>query len=567
MKTILSSTKRMSVSLSVFLLIALANAAAQEIDRVELDRSGSVSINFINYEGPHARIESRNSIRAIGYELGLAIRNGAKTAGDPRRYFVAHSVSPSRSSRLDADIFGLGVDAGVDHIRNLRLILQGYLEGAYGYSASDGALLARFITVYNAVYRGDLINFAGRYADSVVSGLTKEKVGLSIRFDEWPGRSSIVLPLATGVAGSLSAVDSSSIADRKVTEELRKDPDLGVDVRKEMVELKERESEEAAQTAAFQREAIAEEEAKLKAEKSALEAEKAAVEAGKAKAEADRKRLAETKQVLPAEKPAATDQKGATSVQGGTAAKAETQAESTQKEKALAAEEEALKQREKDLAAKEETLAAKKESIEEKKQEAAAMENLAEKKAEEAKEERSGIAQDQQSIIKKQEAEKTASAGIIAFRMTSAQSPLGSVVRLDPLTGKVLEVSPLDTVNARTVTVIEGSIVAVAGKAQGSGAIRLVSLDPETLEMAQQGEDDIHADSLLWVNGKDLYALTSSEGKLHLGRFDLDLKRAARSIVEIHPFASISFRGEALVTQRSDGSAAMLNPQDLTEKK
>jgi len=195
------------------------------------------------------------------------------------------------------------------------------------------------------------------------------------------------------------------------------------------------------------------------------------------------------------------------------------------------------------------------------------MENLAEKKAAEAKEERKEIAQDQQSIIKQQEAEKTAAAGIIAFRMTSAQSPLGSVVRLDPLTGKVLEVSPLDTVNARTVTVIEGSILAVAGKAQGAGAIRLVSLDPETLEMAQQGEDDIHADSLLWINGKDLYALTASEGKLYLGRFDLGLKRAARSTIELHPFASIAFRGDALVTQRSDGSAAMLNPQDLTEKK
>ena len=213
-------------------------------------------IEFINYEGPNSRIDTRAQIREIGYSLGLLIKDGQSRAGGIGRYFVVNSETGG--SGLDADIFGLGVDVGVVHIRNLRLILQGYLEGAYSYSEREAAVLAEYITIYNAVYRGDINFFDSRYNDPVMEHLNQERLGLSIRFDEWPGQTLMVIPLGSIRPGPLSSIDTSSLINNMVTELLREEPDMGLDTRIEMAELLDRQAEEAIRQAAVQWEAIIE---------------------------------------------------------------------------------------------------------------------------------------------------------------------------------------------------------------------------------------------------------------------------------------------------------------------
>ncbi|GAB1481364.1 P83/100 family protein [Treponema sp.] len=550
-------TVRQNASLFVLLFLGtlLTSAlGALEVDRIELEKSKAERVVFINYEGPHARIETLEDIRSIGLALGRAIKAGATRAGATNRYFAIHSVAGVAEGRLDADIFGLGVDAGVDHISNLRLILQGYLEGAYDYSAKDARLLSDFITIYNAVYRGNWDYFQSRYKNGVISQLSSDKAGLSLRFDEWPGRALIVIPLAIAKPGSLSALDTSPLTDKKVVDELRKDPAKGVETRKDMVDLKERESSAAKQSAELQKEAIVEEEAKLLAERAALEAEKTKL------AEKERADAARSKQESAAAVSAAKD---TASAQGP----AQSTTQSTAKTVASAAEDKAAKA---EIAAKEEKLAAKEEELAKKKEEAAASSDLAAKKEAEAKSERSDIAKDQQAIIaeeNKASAAKVKPVGTPAVRMIAPISPLGKLVLIDKANGTELKSSALDTLNVRSLVTLGDRIIAIAGKAVGNGAIRLVSIDPETLEMTKQGEDDIDAASLLWLKGNDLYAISSSGGKLYLSRFDQDLVRKARSAEAVHQFATPLFSGDTLSTQASDGSVLFLNAGDLRPKK
>uniref|UniRef100_A0A7C3EGT5 P83100 family protein n=1 Tax=Gracilinema caldarium TaxID=215591 RepID=A0A7C3EGT5_9SPIR len=535
--------------LTIFTVFAVVPSVfALEVDKAELESTRNSNILFINYEGPHARIETREDIRGIGYALGRAIKAGALRAGATNRYFAIHSVETNKT-QLDADIFGLGVDVGVDHIKNVRLILQGYLEGAYDYSPSDAALLAQFITIYNAVYRGNWDYFTTRYAPKVVSELTKEKAGLSIRFDEWPGKALILIPLATGKAGSLSAIDTSRITEKPVIEQLKKDENLGLDARKDMVDLKEREAQEAKQTAQVQKEAIAQEEARIAAEKAALEAEKAKLAEEKARAEQ-----------AEAEKAAAQKTAGtATAAAGGTQG-TEGAPEKAPTAQELAAKEEAIQTQEKAIAQKEEALQTQK-------QEAAAAEARAAQKEQEAKAERAEIAKDQQQVIKEQEAAKTDPEGILGISLLQNTNALGRLVLVNPTNGKALKQSTLNTVNSRAMIVLADKIIAIAGQAQGSGAVRLVQIDPKSLEMLKQGEVDIATSSLLWTQGQDIYALASSSGKLNLARFDQDLKLLSKSDIEVHPFASVLFYGETLLTQKGDGTPVLLNSKDLTEKK
>ncbi|HRU27852.1 MAG TPA: P83/100 family protein [Treponema sp.] len=530
--------------------LVVSHTFALEVDKTELESTRNSNIIFINYEGPHARIETREDIRGIGYALGRAIKAGALRAGSTNRYFAIHSVENSNAqtakTKLDADIFGLGIDVGVDHIKNLRLILQGYLEGAYDYSASDAALLAQFITIYNAVYRGNWDYFTNRYATKVTAELTKDKAGLSIRFDEWPGKALIVIPLATGQAGSLSAIDTSRITEKPVIEQLKKDENLGLDARKDMVDLKEREAQEAKQTAQVQKEAIAQEEERLAAQKAALEAEKA--------------KLAEEKAA--AEKAAA--EKAASQ---GTAGSATTQTDVNQtgtekgpSAQELAAKEEAIK-------AQEQAIAEKEQALQTQKQEAAAAESRAQQKEAEAKAERAEIAKDQQQVIQNQEAAKTAPEGILGITLLQATNALGRLILVNPANGAALKQSTLNTINSRAMLVLADKIIAIAGQAQGSGAVRLVQIDPKSLEMLKQGNDDIAATSLLWNQGQDLYAITTASGKLYLARFDQNLQLQSKSAIEVHPFASVLFYGDTILSQKADGTPLLLNSKDLTEKK
>lgn len=522
-----------AVLLAAVLFLGIhAIAAAIEVDRSELEKGGSKRIVFINYEGPYARIESAEDILGIGLALGRAIKAGARTAGSPNRYYVTHAVGAAGTSpdTLDADVFSLGVDVGVDHIKNLRLIMRGFLQGAYDYAPKDAAVLAEFVTVYNAVYRGDWTYISSRYRQGVIANLVKERAGLSVRFDEWPGRAMILIPLIDGAKpGSLSAVDTSSLTEKAVVEQLRTEADQGVDSRKEMVDLKEREAAESKQKAELEREAIVEEEKKLAEEKAALQAEQ--------------------------DRLAAEERKAAEAKQAG--ADKET----------IAAAEKAVEEQRAVVEKKEEEVAAREESIAEKKEEAEKAEAFAEKKEAEAAAERKTIADDQQAAIKKEEAAAQAGpAGALSLAMVTRDGPMARLVRYDVTTDRELKSSTLDTIRSRSVLVQGDTIIAVAGRSGGNGAIRLVQIDGATLEMRKQGMDDMHPESPLWEQGTDIYALIVLDGKPRLARFDRDLVLKNRSASAIHPYATIDFIDGYILTQGEDGAPLALKAVDLSDK-
>jgi hypothetical protein len=510
-------------AVAVACLFLLAPRLSAQVNRDELGTPGD--LEFINYVGPHATIDTLTQIHDIGYGLGLSIRNGAAQAGETGRYFVIRSRSGPDASKIDADIFGLGPDVAVDHIRNLRLIIQGYLEAVYDYSESDAALLSRYVTIYNAVYRGDMDYFGSRYKDPVMVNVTQERAGLSIRYDEWPGQTLILIPLGSG-GGPLSAVDTATLSDDRVLEQLRQEPDMSIDDRREMVGLMERQADEASQQAEIIRETISQEEQSIPEERQAAQQQVQAAQEEQRQIEAERQQPGADQQAL--------DQR---------------QEEAQQQEQEATQALQELDQRE--------------EALEDMRQEAEAQETFAEERRDDAQEARQQIAEDQQSIIERPAV--AAGEGILGISILDPGNSLGRLVMIG-IAGEEIRRSELNTVNARTVTIVGNRIFAIAGTSQGSGAIRLVEIDPVSLTMLNQGNDDIAQGSLLWLRGQDLYAITSTGGVLNLARFDTDMVVQARSSIEVHQYASVFFNGGFLLTQRSDGSAALLDPRDLTER-
>jgi len=252
--------KLVSAALGLFLCLSVQSL---EVDRNEVAAAEiGNAIEFVNYTGPYSVISTAEEISGIGTSLGTAaagISSGSGgSVGEADRYSVIHAVDPSVTTGFDADILVLGKDVGVDHIDNLRRIIAAYLSAAYGYSRKDSATLATFITVYNAVYRGKMDIFTGRYKKVVTGNLSAEKAGLSVLYSEWPGRSQIVIPLSEArLAGTVSTIDTTTLTDKSVVGKMKEEPGSGVDTRKDMVELKEKESAAAQDRAGTAQESAA----------------------------------------------------------------------------------------------------------------------------------------------------------------------------------------------------------------------------------------------------------------------------------------------------------------------
>jgi len=115
---------------AVLILAGIAASGYAQVNQDELQQD-LPQVVFINYEGPHARIDTREQIRQLGVVLGRQVVSGqgalAPTldemsaesrraysykieAGASNRYFVIHCVSGPEDNKIDSDIFGLGVD-------------------------------------------------------------------------------------------------------------------------------------------------------------------------------------------------------------------------------------------------------------------------------------------------------------------------------------------------------------------------------------------------------------------------------------------------------------------------
>lgn len=542
MKKIIAALILLPLSLCLYTL---------EVDRKEIDPGDAGrTIEFINYTGPQTITNTAAEIRAIGTEIAktLSPAIASKTslsAGDTTSYRIIHAVDPALATGFDADIVILGANAGVDHIDNVRRIISSYLSRAYGYSEKDSSTLATFITIYNALNRGKLSVLKERYKPVVIGYLNPEFVGMSLRYDEWAGKTQILIPLSEArLSGTISAIDTTILTEGSVVQKMKEDEGKGIDTRKDMVDLKERETDAAAERAA-----------------------QAQSEAAKTKTEErDQK-----KEVSVAEKTASEAE--AKAIEERKKAKANPN-DTFQQEKALQAEKDAEIKKE-ELSEKKETLSAIQEKRTEKESLAEKDQSLADTKQSEVRNERKEIASDVQKEIDERKkadlaAQATALASAdpsVALKITDTKDLLCEIVLINLNDGKVMKTSPINSIRGRAVFDTGSALMAVAGKKGGSAAIRLVLINSDTLEMIKQGEDSISETSMLIQNNNDYYAVIENSSKSYvIGRFDKELTVKAKSAVEVQSSTAIIVTSKGLLVQDKDGIIVLLRATDLTKQ-
>ncbi|MCQ2613750.1 MAG: hypothetical protein MJ183_09150 [Treponemataceae bacterium] len=545
--------------------VCFSAVSAVEVSRDELRNvtAGNETIEFINYNGPHAVINSIAEIMAIGSDLGKVVAEDTGTSADvgkENRYFVKHIVDSSEKGKLDADIFVVGSDAGVDHIVNLRRILAGYLGAAYGYDEKDSATLATFITVYNAVYRGNMAPFVAKYKSAVIAAIETENVGLSLNYTDWAGNTAIIIPLLKPVDGGLNTIDTSIISDANVINSMRDDEGRGVEDRKDMVDLKEREADEAYEAAQkAQKEAV-------QAAQEAKAAQKAAEEAA-AQAEAAKKAAEEAQKLAEAERLKAEEAKKAAEAQPDNQ-KAQEEAKAAE-EKAVKAEEKAEEAQKETIIAEEKAVEAQekaeeaKEAAEEKTQEAADEQKLADKKQAEAQQERTAIANDQQKNLIEEMFASTITP-VYGLVLVDETEMLSTLVQMNADSGEVIRQSPVTVIRNRTVVPLDDEYAAVAGENKGGNtAIRLVLLDNKNMEIVSQCREEVSPKSSLLKAGDYLYVVIKENDGWVLGQYNTSLKLVQKSEMKVLEATPIMETKQGIVVTDTSGSAKLLSTEDL----
>jgi len=527
-----------------FAIFALSSSFAINVDEREVQSGGGDSVDFINYTGRHDEVDTVEAIRGIGRGLSGAVKSGQMGTKD--RYQIIHAVDSSVNVGLDADILILGSSVRVDHIDNLRLIIEGYLSSAYNYSRKDAKTLAHFITIYNAVYRGRMQVFNEKYKSVVLQHLSPSSVGLSTTYSEWPGRTQIVIPLSDQkYAGTTSTVDTGTISDKEVVDKMKEQDDKDIDARKDMVDLKEKEAEDAKRRAEEARKAALEKEKEAEAAK---KAEDAAKKAQKDKEDAAKK----------AQKDADDAKKKGSS-------------DADQKQKLADKEKEDAEKARKEAEEAEKERKRKEEEANKLKKDAKEEDEFAEKKEEDAQSDRKDIAKDTQKIIEDKKAEKKAETDALiasatrgyALKVEDEDSLFSSIVMLDLRTAKTIKTSSLKTVRGRRIYKAGDNILAIAGSTGGDSVVSLVLISMRNLEVAKQGDDVISEQSVLVQDGDQYYAVLASGGKYYIGRFNEELERQALSSISVSKYTPIIVTEQGLLVQDESKNIHLLDSKDL----
>lgn len=528
----------------ILAFVCLFNVSSLEVYMSELESAPTQEIQFNSYTGPVTVFNTMAQIRNIGTELGEQIANGALTAGEENRYYVIHATDNEvQASKLDADIFVLGKDVGVDHIRNLRAIISAYLVAAYDYSVEDADTLSVFITVYNAVYRTNIDSVKEKYKPVVLEHINNSIAGLSTEYTDWPGKTQIIIPLTGRGRGSLSAVDTTTITDEDVVENIRQDSDKGVDIRTDMKDLKEREADEAELNAQEAAKEAADAQMLVKdAQNDVREAQSALQEAQVGSKEAEEAfEMAQGNANINPDDPDARQKALDASL-----LVQESRKNAEDAEKALAESKEALKDAKEDASIKAEV--------------ATAEQNFADKKRQEAQDESKDIAKDNLTLPGN---DKIISAAY-GLKIVDKESLLSAIVLLDKDTGKELKTSSMKYIRGRNFYQCGTNFVAIAGQNGGNAAIRLVLIDGVSLEMIMQSDDTVADNAVLAEFDNNFFTVIQKNGKWLIGKYSSELDLVAISSIEVDKDTPIFATKAGVCVVDKNNNSVLLKLNDLS---
>ena len=565
------------------------SVCAIEVDTEELNSAQNANIVFKNFEGRHSKIESVFDIRMIGIRLANMQNKDNIEFRYWNKYSVIYAVDDDTESKLlDGVIFSINKDAQVDHINNIRLIITGYLERKFGYSREDAVTLSKFVIYYNALHRGDMDNFNNKFKTVVTQHLTAEDAGISTDYDQWAGKTKIVIPLTQFAGkGKIGSLDTSTLGGKDVVDSMKNDDDKGVSDRKELINIKKKQIDETNKDIKKEKDAVNKEK-----EKTAKKEEKVAQKEKEIKEKKDS--IAEKEKQLQEEKDNLDS--------------IEDEDERREKEKELNKQEQELDKEKEKVEKDEEKVASERSEVEEEKAKNEKTEEILAKKQEKVKEQEEEVKKEEKDVAKdernnkienapedikeelKKESEaldkreeeldkreddlkknkpdnKTFAAKLFYLKIKEYMEGghyNNELYVIDMETKKVAPNPAVTNVCGNKYVVMNEGIILVGFEGKHSSDHFLMVLDRNTLEEKARGKENIFFRSFVEVNEDNIYVILKEDDKYMLGKYDANLNLLAKSEEKIDSNTFISFYGDEIFINDSAKNIIVLNKSDLS---
>nr|CAA58547.1 p83/100 [Borreliella garinii PBr] len=210
----------------------------KELDKEKLKDFVNMDLEFVNYKGPYDSTNTYEQIVGIGEFLARPLINSNSNSSYYGKYFINRFID-DQDKKASVDVFSIGSRSQLDSILNLRRILTGYLIKSFDYERSSAELIAKVITIHNAVYRGDLNYYKEFYIEAALKSLTKENAGLSRVYSQWAGKTQIFIPLKKNIlSGKIeSDIDIDSLVTDKVVAALLSENEAGVNFARDITDI------------------------------------------------------------------------------------------------------------------------------------------------------------------------------------------------------------------------------------------------------------------------------------------------------------------------------------------
>ncbi|MCX8029130.1 MAG: hypothetical protein N2712_03950 [Brevinematales bacterium] len=524
-----------------YALILIVPVLSHSISLEEEEIKKAKKVEFENYKGSVKSISIRELIN-IGYTLAEMSSEEQKV--DYNNYYILR-VLPT-NGLLGADVIFISKYSKVKHINAIRYIITGYLSKQFGYPTKQAFTLSVFVTYYNAFYRSNLDYFKSKYTKRLFY-FTSKNIGISTKYYDWPGKTELVIPTRITLRGE--KLNLGEVSKKDVIEEIRaREDDLGIKERKELVEIRKKELEEEKkkleekeeeiklrqQNIDKKYEEISEKEEKIKLDQTLTEEQK---QKQVKELEEEKKMLEEEKEKLEKEKKKIEDIKS----------------ELKSEEEDIKKEEEEIKEDEKRVLAKEEDL---------------------QKKAKELKEKEEKLKQKEEELAKLEEKTVSQKAGdktIFASKMYylkkqdfEPQAHYNNVMYLIDLSSmKTIKKSSFTNICGSKYYVYADGVVVIGYNRTHSQDHFLVLLDRENVEPKIIGKDNIFWRSFIEFKNDYLYAITITNRRYYLGKFNRNLERIAISDTEVHPDTFITFYDNKIFINDKDKNIIVLDESTM----
>ena len=241
----------------------------------------------------------------------------------------------------------------------------------------------------------------------------------------------------------------------------------------------------------------------------------------------------------------------------------EAQKEAAEAQKEADEAKEAVKEAKKEEEKAEEKAEEAQKEADEAKEEAENAQAAADKKQTEAQEERKEIAKDQEVVAAQEKAAETAPS-VYGLKLADAKALNSQIVQVNTDNGVILKQSPVKVIKGRAMYPSSDGFIAVAGENSGKGAVKLVIIDQDSLEIIKESEETLSDNSVLLEDGGNYFVVIKDTLGYVVGKYDSSLNLVKKSPVPINPSSPIVKTSAGYMVTDLTGNPIVLNSGDLS---